>query len=64
MKHPDEEWISNKTNGHCGMWSCNGINTIAKIGSIYGKNKIQIFYYNMLLKIRYIHRKYKNKEEK
>lgn len=58
-KHIDHEWIYSKFNGQGASFKYYGKYGIAKIGYIYGVNKIQIFIYNTILWFKWIKRKYK-----
>ena len=56
-EHIDYKWIKNKINGHGGGYFYDKTDRIIIIDWIYGKNFIQIFYYNVRLFIKYLIRK-------
>lgn len=60
MEHKDSEWIKVKMQGQSGCYGYNKIDGPAKICYIYKKNKLLIFYYNIVLFIKYLKRKIKN----
>ena len=60
-EHVDYEWINKKINGHGGVYSFNKTNGIITISYIYGKNNIQLFWYNIILFIKYLIRYFKLK---
>ncbi len=59
-EHKDNEWIKSKMQGRSGCYGCNKINGPARIGYIYKKSKLVVFYYNVVLFVRYLKRKIKN----
>lgn len=59
-EHKDNEWIKSKMQGRSGCYGYNKINGPARIGYIYKKSKLVVFYYNVVLFVRYLKRKIKN----
>jgi hypothetical protein len=53
-EHIDYEWINKKIDGHGGVYSYKNPNGVIIINWIYGKNHIQIFWYNIILFIKYL----------
>jgi hypothetical protein len=56
-RHVDCEWIDQKIEGHGGCYSFNSTRGLATIHFIFGKNKIQILWYNIILLFKYLARK-------
>lgn len=58
MEEKDYEWADSKFNpdNHGAVYTFDYKGRLW-VDSIYGKNKLQIFYYNLLLRIRYFKRK-------
>lgn len=59
-EHKDSEWIKAKMQGRSGCYGYNKIDGPARIEYIYKKNKLVVFYYNIILFIKYLKRKIKN----
>lgn len=57
MKHIDDSWITEKINGNSGGYSYNKPSGMVIIHWIYGRNHMQLFYYNMILLVKYLFRK-------
>lgn len=58
--HADEEWINKKGKGKGHGFSYDGTkNGRAKIFYMCSANRLQIVYYNFILLLKYIYRKYK-----
>lgn len=57
--HVDSDWINKKINGKGGCFSYNTAKGRARISYIGGTSKLKIAYYNFILLIKAIKRKYK-----
>lgn len=60
-EHPDYDYIIKKIGSHGGSFSYNDYNSVARIHNIYAKPRIFIFYYNVILLLRFYYRKYLKK---
>jgi len=59
IPHVDEGWINSKINGHGGSFSYDGVNSIIKIGYIGSTGRFKVWYYNLILLLKYVIRKCK-----
>ena len=59
-RHLDTDWISSKIKGHGGSWQYDYYNGLATIGHIGSTGKLKIAWYNFLLYLRYLKRRFKN----
>lgn len=57
VDHVDYDWITKKIDGHGGAYSYDSPDGKVTICSIFGKNRIQIFWYNLILYWKYLKRK-------
>lgn len=59
IRHIDKDWIDDKFTGRSGACEYNGTTGYCKIEYIWQVPKIKIFYYNIILWIRYVKRNIK-----
>jgi len=57
--HVDKSWIYDKIDGHGGCFGCSDPYGLAKIDYIGNKNSLQVFWYNLILYLRYVKRRIK-----
>lgn len=55
--HVDTNWIDKKIDGRGGFYGHNGEGSLAIIYGICGKNFLQVFGYNIILRFKYLKRK-------
>ena len=59
VEHVDSKWIDTKIGGHGGGYTFDTVKGVATIDFIFGKNFLKIFWYNVILFVKYIIRNIK-----
>ena len=53
-EHIDHDWIEKKINGHAACYGFDTTHGIVTIDFIYGKSHFKIFWYNLILLIKFL----------